>query len=80
MSSQIDNFDSKEINANYSVVQWNANLWLRKGTVQSSEEPEEVSGLMACSKKGLEAVKCNQGFSWEMSWGVHLFHVTEFLI
>lgn len=28
---------------------------------------EEVGGLMVCSKKGLETIKCNQGFSLEMN-------------
>ena len=36
------------------------------GGIPLREEREEVSGLMACSKKGLEMGECNQGFSWEM--------------
>lgn len=28
---------------------------------------KEVGGLMVCSKKGLDAIKCNQDFSLEMN-------------
>lgn len=40
----------------------------------------EVGGLMVCSKKGFETIKCSQDFSLEMNEKVHLFQVTEFLI
>lgn len=66
MSSKTDNFNWEEMNANYSVshvliystvkVQFKARM-----------SQKEAGGLMVCSKKGLETIKCNQDFSLEMS-------------
>ena len=39
--------------------------WLKEALQCGGQK--EAGGLMVCSKKGLETIKCNQDFSLEMS-------------